>query len=68
MNIQNLFEVFCEGSEMLTEWKSESMTNERKKLMDRRTFTGVGSRDTCVSKKITFLFPEQAPRRPAPNS
>ena len=30
--------------------------------------TGVGSRDTCVSKNITFLFPEQAPRRPAPNS
>ena len=35
----------CEVSEMLTKWKSESITY---RPTDRRT--GVGARDTCVSK------------------
>ena len=44
-----VFSTLCEVSEMLTEWKSESSTY---RPTDGRT--GVGARDTCVSKKVNL--------------
>ena len=48
--------VLCDGSETMTEWKSESMTFLPTYL---RTdgLTGVGARDACASKiKSTISF------------
>ena len=47
----NVVSTLCEVSETLTEWKSESMTNQRTDGL-----TKVGAKDTCVSKKIHLMM------------
>ena len=48
---RNILSTLCEVSETLTEWKAESVMDDGR-LMDRRT--GVGVRDTCVSKNLYY--------------
>ena len=48
---RNVVSTLCEVSEMLTEWKSESVMADRQTYGRTDRLTGVGARDTCVSNK-----------------
>ena len=48
----NVVSTLCEGSETLTEWKSEKVWHLSAIRRDR--LTGVGARDACASKNKSF--------------